>query len=81
MVPKKGGGAGGCGGEYYLVYEKAYEISMLEIISKHLLEQRQGHFVYIMSGCFHTLQQRWLVMTEIAGPTKSQKHASLLNLA
>ena len=31
---------------------------MLEIINKVLLEQRQGHFVYIMSSCFRTATEK-----------------------
>lgn len=33
---------------------KAYAIPMSILINKVLLEQRQGHFVCLLSGCFHT---------------------------
>lgn len=33
---------------------KVYAIPMSMFINKVLLEQRQGHFVYRLSGCFHT---------------------------
>ena len=41
----------GVGEENIIWYVKAYAIPMLEIINKVLLEERQGHFVYIY-GCF-----------------------------
>ena len=46
---------------------------MLEIINKVLLEQRQGHFVYIMSGCFR-------IATEMASYDRDRRAHSLKNM-
>lgn len=39
---------------------KAYAIPMSMFINKVLLEQKQGHFVYLPSGCFHTRRTKVL---------------------